>query len=64
MSSDSKLERIVAVAVSVLTAAMVVLPPAIYFLISYNFAAGLLEAEAEINGRIVTRIVDANPGLW
>lgn len=64
MTRDTELEGTVAVAVSALTAAMVVLPPAIYFLVSYNYTAGILEAEAEINSRIVTRIVGANPELW
>lgn len=47
-----------------LTAAVVALPPSIYFAVSYVYTAGVLETEAEINARIVTRIVSANPDLW
>jgi PAS domain S-box-containing protein len=38
--------------------------PAGYFLISYQYTVGTLEAEAEINGRLVSRIISANPLLW
>jgi signal transduction histidine kinase len=48
----------------VLTAAAVVLPPAIYGMLSYSHVAGLIEAEAEINARIVGRVVAMNPELW
>ncbi len=64
MPSDASLSRSVSLAATVLTAAAVVLPPAIYFAVSYEHTAGMLEAEAEINSRIVSRIVSANPELW
>jgi PAS domain S-box-containing protein len=56
--------KLVSAAAGVLTAAVVVLPPAIYFLVSYRYMTGLLEAEAEINSGIVNRVVSANPELW
>jgi signal transduction histidine kinase/ActR/RegA family two-component response regulator len=48
----------------ILTAAAVVLPPAIYLVLSYSHEAGSIEAEAEINARIVGRIIAMNPDLW
>ncbi len=64
MPGDARLGRSLSVAAGALIAALVVLPPAIYFVVSYGYAAGILEAEAEINSRIVTGIVGANPDLW
>jgi signal transduction histidine kinase len=48
----------------ILTAAAVVLPPAIYLVLSYSHVTGALEAEAEINARLVGRIIGMNPELW
>ncbi len=61
---DARLRKTVSLAATVLTAAVVALPPSIYFAVSYVYTAGVLETEAEINARIVTRIVSANPDLW
>jgi PAS domain S-box-containing protein len=47
-----------------LTIFAVLLPPVVYFGLTYQRAAGSLEAEAEINAIAVTRIVSANPDLW
>jgi PAS domain S-box-containing protein len=38
--------------------------PVGYFLISYQFTVGGLEAEAEINARLVSGLVAENPILW
>jgi len=38
--------------------------PVGYFVLSYQYALGSLDAEAEINGRIVTGLINANPDLW
>ena len=38
--------------------------PVGYFAISYQYAMGSLEAEAEINARIVAGVINANPELW
>ncbi len=40
------------------------LGPAGYFLLSYQYFAGGLEAEAEINSRIITEIINSNPAMW
>jgi PAS domain S-box-containing protein len=64
MSRDDHVTRLVSVAWSLLTALAVVLPPFIYFGLSWQHAAGSLEAEAEINSVAITRIISANPDLW
>ncbi len=64
MDSDASLRRTVSLAAVVLTAAAVVLPPAIYFALSYQRAAGVLQTEAEINSRLISPIISANPDLW
>ncbi len=64
MSPDDRVKRLVSIAGSLLTALAVVLPPVIYFGLSWQHAAGSLEAEAEINSVAITRIISANPDLW
>ncbi len=49
---------------SALTALAVALPPIIYFGLSYQHAAGSLEAEAELNSIAITKVISANPDLW
>jgi PAS domain S-box-containing protein len=63
-NGDASLTRSVSIAARALTAAVLLLPPSIYLVTSYQHEAGVLEAEAEINARLVTRIVSANPDLW
>ena len=41
-----------------------ILFPLGYFLLSYQYAAGSIGVEAEINARIITQIISANPKLW
>jgi PAS domain S-box-containing protein len=38
--------------------------PAGYFFISYQYMIGSLEAESQINSRLVSQIIGANPLLW
>jgi len=64
MTADDRVGRLVSIAGGILTALAVVLPPVIYFGLSYQYAAGSLEAEAEINSISITRVISANPDLW
>ena len=64
MSTDDRVARLVSVAGAILTAFAVVLPPAIYFGLSYQHAAGSLEAEAELNSIAITKVISTNPDLW
>lgn len=43
---------------------LVIIIPCGYFLVSYNYTAGNLETEAEINSWIVSQIISSNPDMW
>jgi hypothetical protein len=43
---------------------IVIIFPLGYFSISYQNMAGILETEAEINARLATQIIGANPEMW
>jgi PAS domain S-box-containing protein len=64
MNAAEKVGKQLTIAGVFLTALAVILPPAIYFGLSYQYAAGSLEAEAEINSLAITKIIVANPDLW
>jgi PAS domain S-box-containing protein len=38
--------------------------PLAYFLLSYSYQDAALQTEAEINARIVTQLINANPEMW
>jgi signal transduction histidine kinase len=42
---------------------MIILPLG-YYLIAYQYIAGSLETEAEINARLISQVITANPELW
>ncbi len=63
-ADDPRLASIVSLAATVLTAAFVTMPPTIFFAVEYERTAGALQAEAEINSRIISQIVSDNPELW
>jgi PAS domain S-box-containing protein len=64
MPTDRQVARMVSVAAGVLAAAASILPPAIYFSLSYQREVATVEAEAELNSQLITGIVTANPDLW
>jgi PAS domain S-box-containing protein len=64
MPADRQVARMVSIAAGALAAAASILPPAIYFSLSYEREAATVEAEAELYSQIITRIVTANPDLW
>jgi PAS domain S-box-containing protein len=64
VTPDERVHRLISIAGAILTAVAVVLPPAIYFGLSWQFAAGSLEAEGELNAIGITRVIAANPDLW
>jgi signal transduction histidine kinase len=49
---------------AMITATAVVLPPGIYFVLSYSHLAGSIEAEAESSAGMAAKIVSMNPELW
>jgi len=44
--------------------AVTIILPAGYFAVSYQYLAGSLETEAEVNSRAVSALVSVNPDLW
>jgi PAS domain S-box-containing protein len=61
---DRRISSLVSVSAAALTAAALILPPAIYVSLSYQRLAGSLEAEAELNAVAISRIIAVNPELW
>jgi PAS domain S-box-containing protein len=53
----SRIARIVAIAVSVSL-------PLVYYAISYQYQVAAIQTEAEINARIATQLINANPEMW
>jgi len=45
-------------------ATLVILFPSAYFFLSYQYMAGSLEAESEINGQMISKIISDNPEMW
>jgi PAS domain S-box-containing protein len=64
MMKSGKITRILAWFSGLIIFIVVIVLPLGYFLLSYQYAAGSIEAEAEINSRIITQIISANPKLW
>ncbi len=64
MPAHRQVARVVSIAAGVLTAAACVLPPVMFFSLSYQREVGALEAEAELNAHLITSVVAANPDLW
>jgi PAS domain S-box-containing protein len=50
-------------AVSVV-AILALLPPSVYFVIAWQSQSAAVETEAEINARLVTQLINANPEMW
>ncbi len=64
MATDPSVTRWLTVTATALTLSAVALPPAAWFFLSYQRAAGAIEAEAELTSWAVTQVVSADPDLW
>jgi two-component system, cell cycle sensor histidine kinase and response regulator CckA len=64
MGRSEKNARFTATCTILLAFFVALIFPVGYFAISYQYATGSLEAEAEINAQIVTGVVQANPEYW
>jgi len=64
MASDRRIAGVITGAAAVLAALACVVPPAIYFGLSYEGEAAALEVEAEVTAQVIDRVVTANPDLW
>jgi signal transduction histidine kinase len=61
---DSKLARTVSSIAGIVAIVVAITLPLSYFSISYQYQVGMLDAQAEINGRIASQVINANPELW
>jgi len=64
MQNQPNITRLVAWLAGAVIGVVVVLFPLGYFLVSYQYTSGSVETEAEINGRIISQIISANPRMW
>ena len=64
MRSQPAITRIINWYAGLLTGIIVLVIPLVYFLVSSQSMAGSLESEAEINSRIISQIISANPVFW
>jgi len=58
------IRRNITIIAAFVSAILMVVPPAIYFVMTYSHMAGELDAEGEINARVVGGLVVANPRMW
>jgi diguanylate cyclase len=64
VNKQSKIVRITTAISLVLAVAITFIMPLGYFVTSYVHITGTLKAEAQINSRIVSTIINSNPDLW
>lgn len=64
MKEKSRTELILTWIVGSVALIVTLIPPVWYFAVSYQHTTGNLEAEAEINSRIVSALIRANPKMW
>lgn len=64
MKSSQRIVRITTWIAGVAAVAVTLTPPLGYFIVSYQFLAGKLEAEAEIRSHIIADVINTNPDLW
>jgi PAS domain S-box-containing protein len=64
MPDSRALSRWVTLAAAILAAGLVLLPPALGLVSSYERVVGSLDAEAELSSLSITQIISANPELW
>lgn len=63
-SSHQRISRITALIALILAMIVTVGLPLVYFALKYQNIEGKLNAEAEINARLVSRLIVENPDLW
>ncbi len=63
-NADRKLELTITWIAAVVGIVAAISFPLGYFILTYQYEVGSIEAAAEINGRIVTEVINANPVLW
>lgn len=63
-SLDSGLARTVGRIAAILAAIVPLVLPLGYFTISYQYHRGMVDAQAEINARLASQVINANPEMW
>ncbi len=64
MHSINKINRILTWLAGSVVFTLALIFPLFYFIMSYQYAAGSLDAEAEGNARIISQIISNNPSMW
>lgn len=64
ISADRSSTRIITILAGIVLSLVVVIFPFGYFVVSYQYSVGGIESEAEINARIISQIISANPTMW
>jgi len=64
LKSHNNISRAIAILTGVVIGIIIIAFPLGYFFLSYNNAVGNLEAEAEINARLITKIISTDPEMW
>ena len=59
-----RMERHISTVAAIVAVAVALLLPGIYLMVGYKSQHAILVTEAEINGQLVTDLVNANPDLW
>ncbi|HXE95754.1 MAG TPA: ATP-binding protein [Dongiaceae bacterium] len=63
-SGKNRTARITSRVAWVLAIVVALALPAVYFVTSYQYQVGGLQSEAQINARLITNLINANPELW
>ena len=63
-TADKRLTLIMSWMAGIAAVAVALAMPLVYFGLSYQHESAALATEAEINARIVTQLINANPEMW
>jgi len=64
MQIQNKITKYITLFAGIMIILTVTVVPLGYFFISYQYILGNLEMEVEINARLVTQVINANPEMW
>ena len=64
MQDRQSVNRITTVIAAVVAVVVVIILPLGYFVVSYEYQIGSLEAEGEMSGHVINNLINANPDLW
>ena len=64
MQAQRNITQYITIFAGIVITIIVIIFPLGYFFISYQHMGGILSTEVEINARLITQIISANPELW